>query len=155
MNTCPCGSGASYTDCCQPIHLNPSNALLPEQLMRARYCAHVLGLVDFVIETYHPSCQAEQEREQIAASVQSQWLKLEVLGHAKGAHEDEGFVHFKAHFSDGQQAHCLEENSRFLRHNHRWYYIDGTFPDTPLQPKIGRNDPCRCGSGKKFKKCCG
>jgi uncharacterized protein len=19
----------------------------------------------------------------------------------------------------------------------------------------GRNDPCRCGSGKKFKKCCG
>lgn len=22
-------------------------------------------------------------------------------------------------------------------------------------PKIGRNDPCPCGSGKKFKKCCG
>ena len=22
-------------------------------------------------------------------------------------------------------------------------------------PKIGRNDPCTCGSGKKFKKCCG
>jgi uncharacterized protein YecA (UPF0149 family) len=21
-------------------------------------------------------------------------------------------------------------------------------------PKIGRNDPCPCGSGKKFKKCC-
>ena len=21
--------------------------------------------------------------------------------------------------------------------------------------KIGRNDPCSCGSGKKFKKCCG
>jgi uncharacterized protein len=34
--------------------------------------------------------------------------------------------------------------------------IDGT----PLQPsyassKVGRNDPCPCGSGKKFKKCCG
>jgi len=23
------------------------------------------------------------------------------------------------------------------------------------QPKIGRNDPCTCGSGKKYKKCCG
>ncbi|OVE81226.1 preprotein translocase subunit SecA [bacterium K02(2017)] len=23
------------------------------------------------------------------------------------------------------------------------------------QPKIGRNDPCDCGSGKKYKKCCG
>jgi len=25
----------------------------------------------------------------------------------------------------------------------------------PAVPKIGRNDPCPCGSGKKFKKCCG
>ncbi|MFZ4547159.1 MAG: SEC-C metal-binding domain-containing protein [Bacteroidales bacterium] len=24
----------------------------------------------------------------------------------------------------------------------------------PAAPKIGRNDPCTCGSGKKFKKCC-
>jgi len=23
------------------------------------------------------------------------------------------------------------------------------------QKKIGRNDPCPCGSGKKYKKCCG
>jgi preprotein translocase subunit SecA len=23
------------------------------------------------------------------------------------------------------------------------------------QPKVGRNDPCVCGSGKKYKKCCG
>ena len=22
-------------------------------------------------------------------------------------------------------------------------------------PKVGRNEPCSCGSGKKFKKCCG
>ena len=22
-------------------------------------------------------------------------------------------------------------------------------------PKVGRNDPCSCNSGKKFKKCCG
>ncbi|HEX5391670.1 MAG TPA: DUF1186 domain-containing protein [Rhodocyclaceae bacterium] len=31
------------------------------------------------------------------------------------------------------------------------------FPDTYVReaPKVGRNDPCPCGSGKKFKKCCG
>jgi len=23
------------------------------------------------------------------------------------------------------------------------------------EPKLGRNDPCHCGSGKKFKKCHG
>jgi hypothetical protein len=25
----------------------------------------------------------------------------------------------------------------------------------PQAPKQGRNEPCACGSGKKFKKCCG
>ena len=28
-------------------------------------------------------------------------------------------------------------------------------PYVRSSPKIGRNDPCSCGSGKKFKKCCG
>ena len=28
-------------------------------------------------------------------------------------------------------------------------------PIVRKQPKVGRNDPCHCGSGKKFKKCCG
>jgi uncharacterized protein len=30
----------------------------------------------------------------------------------------------------------------------------GVKPSTPT-PRPGRNDPCRCGSGKKFKRCCG
>ena len=54
---------------------------------------------------------------------------------------------------------------------HGWHYIIGFEPDKPedisdlekaLNPpkpaqseKIGRNDPCKCGSGKKYKKCCG
>ena len=25
----------------------------------------------------------------------------------------------------------------------------------PAGPSVGRNDPCHCGSGKKYKKCCG
>ena len=29
-------------------------------------------------------------------------------------------------------------------------------PQTPVATeKVGRNDPCPCGSGKKFKNCCG
>jgi preprotein translocase subunit SecA len=27
--------------------------------------------------------------------------------------------------------------------------------NAPVQKHIGRNDPCPCGSGKKYKKCCG
>ena len=37
-----------------------------------------------------------------------------------------------------------------------WYEED--MPQTPYrrtEKKIGRNDPCPCGSGKKYKKCCG
>jgi preprotein translocase subunit SecA len=28
-------------------------------------------------------------------------------------------------------------------------------PMTRMEPKVGRNDPCPCGSGKKYKQCCG
>ena len=34
-----------------------------------------------------------------------------------------------------------------------WDDIDGSYVRD--SPKIGRNDPCPCGSGKKYKKCCG
>ncbi len=30
-----------------------------------------------------------------------------------------------------------------------------TMPIVRAAPKVGRNDPCPCGSGKKVKKCCG
>ncbi len=33
---------------------------------------------------------------------------------------------------------------------------DGSVKRQPRKvQKIGRNDPCPCGSGKKYKKCCG
>lgn len=35
------------------------------------------------------------------------------------------------------------------------YVYDGTETYRRIQPKVGRNDPCPCGSGKKYKKCCG
>jgi preprotein translocase subunit SecA len=55
---------------------------------------------------------------------------------------------------------------------HGWFHITGIEPDNPeditdlelalnpvlpvkVEPKPGRNDPCPCGSGKKYKKCCG
>ncbi len=161
MELCPCGSGKTYQDCCQPIHLDASNAITPEQLMRSRYCAHVKQLTDFVVETYHPDCHAEQERDAIQASIMSQWVGLDVMGTEPGRDENEGFVTFSARFIDDGQEYQLTERSRFIRLDGRWYYIDGTFPDQgkprdcSAGNKVGRNDPCPCGSGKKFKKCCG
>jgi hypothetical protein len=43
-------------------------------------------------------------------------------------------------------------------HAHHHHHDDGHAPETPYvreTPKVGRNDPCPCGSGKKFKKCHG
>ncbi|WPC73125.1 YchJ family protein [Vibrio porteresiae] len=155
MTLCYCNSGLAYSDCCQPVHHDHANAKTPEQLMRARYSAHVLKLVDFIVATYHPSCNAEQDRAEIAASANSHWNKLEVLSTDEGSNDSEGYVHFKAHFSDHGQTYCLEERSRFLREGQLWYYVDGEFPQTTTHSKVGRNDPCPCGSGKKYKKCCG
>ncbi|NOH98207.1 YchJ family protein [Vibrio sp. 99-70-13A1] len=171
MSLCPCCSNLAYQQCCEPAHINHSNAVTPEQLMRSRYSAHVLGLVDYVITTYHPNCNAEAQREGIAESINSDWAGLEVIVTAEGSHENEGFVEFKAYFNDGAEQFCMQERSRFVRDNGLWYYIDGTFPDQEsdheepeIDPrlnqtvesfKIGRNDPCICGSGKKYKKCCG
>ncbi|RDL31755.1 hypothetical protein BC461_08205 [Photobacterium damselae] len=134
--------------------------------MRARYSAHVLGLMDFVVATYHPSCEAEQYRDAIADSVHSTWLGLDVLN-SEIAPSGEGFVEFKAYYQDGKDEYVLQERSRFLQEevdgNKLWFYIDGEYPqaqeESVSQPansnKIGRNDPCLCGSGKKYKKCCG
>ncbi|KJY83119.1 hypothetical protein TW81_08890 [Vibrio galatheae] len=170
MNLCPCGSLKDYNQCCEPIHNNHSLANTPEQLMRSRYSAHVKGLVDYVVNTYHPSCHAENEREAIAQSIGSDWCGLEVISTENGNNQDEGFVTFKAYFKQDGEQYCLEERSRFLREHQLWYYIDGIFPqsdddkDAIIDPrlnqsvsqiKVGRNDPCICGSGKKYKKCCG
>ncbi|WP_414104685.1 SEC-C metal-binding domain-containing protein [Corynebacterium diphtheriae] len=37
MMNCPCGSGTSYSDCCQPFHTKAKNAPTAELLMRSRY----------------------------------------------------------------------------------------------------------------------
>nr|WP_153447312.1 YchJ family metal-binding protein [Vibrio sp. S11_S32] len=165
---CPCCSNIPYSQCCQPIHNDVTLAKQPEQLMRARYSAHVLKLVDFVVDTYHSSCQAPAQRAAIAESIESQWCRLEVVA-ASSVNNDQGYVEFKAYFMEGENEFCLHERSRFIKENGLWTYIDGFMPQSPqltqsddprlnqsIQSlKVGRNDPCICGSGKKFKKCCG
>ncbi len=47
-------------------------------------------------------------------------------------------------------------NNEKLNDKREERYDDWT-PEQPYvntQPKVGRNDPCPCGSGKKYKKCC-
>ncbi|PFG55910.1 SEC-C motif-containing protein [Vibrio sp. ES.051] len=171
VSSCPCGSSRTYKQCCEIAHNNHADVSTPEQLMRSRYSAHAVGLVDYIVNTYHSSCNAEAQREEIAQSIESDWCKLEVVKAEAGSNEDEGFVEFRAYFNEDGKRYCMSERSRFVKENGLWFYIDGTFPEeepeekrSELDPrlnqsidglKVGRNDPCICGSGKKFKKCCG
>ena len=126
---CPCGSERPYTDCCGPLHDGlqaqpPVHAQTPEALMRSRYSAYVLGLVDYLLATWHPSTSpGELELFPI------KWLGLEVREAAMAG--DAGIVEFVARHRDSNgRADRLHETSRFVREAGRWYYIDGQFPES-------------------------
>lgn len=147
---CPCGSAVEYSLCCQPYLSGTQVAPDPSHLMRSRYSAFVMKDADYLINTWHPNCQAVAFRAEIEAGfARTQWLGLTVFENTGDKVDNEGYVSFIARFNEAGKTGAIIERSRFLKENGRWYYIDGT------RPQIGRNDPCPCGSGKKFKKCCG
>ena len=86
--------------------------------MRSRYSAYVLGLLDYLIATWHPSTEPSE-----LTLPPLKWLGLEVR-HAQ-TEGDAGIVEFVARYRDNGRADRLTETSRFARHNGRWYYIDG------------------------------
>lgn len=154
--SCPCGSGLTYDDCCGPI-IAGAPAPTAEALMRSRYTAYVLGALDHVERTHAPEIRADFNRAEAERNVaEVEWLSLDV----QRAEEDgnAGTVEFTIRFRrDGQELRH-HELSRFRREDGQWFYVDGDV--NPKQPprrvvKVGRNDPCPCGSGKKHKKCCG
>ncbi|MFC2992337.1 YchJ family protein [Halomonas tibetensis] len=143
---CPCGSGRPLTDCCARHHAGVP-APTPEALMRSRYSAFVLDLPDYLLATWHPSSRPSS----LGADAATVWKRLEVL--ESGEEDERGWVHFRATFREGKHWSLLEESSRFVREAGRWFYLDGSPAVHRLKP--GRNAPCPCGSGRKFKSCCG
>lgn len=149
---CLCGSGITQEMCCQPYLLGERYASTPVALMRSRYSAYVMKDADYLIDSWHPECSALSWRENlIEGFANTQWLGLRVISEQAGKDINEGYVEFAARYQEqGTELSTLvHERSRFLRINERWYYIDG------IKPQTGRNDICPCGSGKKYKKCCG
>ncbi len=170
---CPCGRmepGANgkvarklFSVCCKPFIQGDTKPDYCEQLMRSRYSAYTLGDADYLIQTWHPSKQALLNRNDLLQSAkETEWLSLDVV---KNDQEGSfGTVEFNAFYrqrrSDNNAGHtndksisCMHEVSRFEKIADQWYYFDGEL-DANNQIKVGRNDPCPCGSGKKYKKCC-
>ncbi len=161
---CPCGSGRLQENCCIPYiegNVWPADA---QTLMRSRYTAYVLKRYQWLVESTHPEYRENISVETISETARDvHWIGLDIRSVAQdvpAGEKGERFdvVEFYAYYElDGLRQ--LAERSFFQRKDGKVYYVDGV----PLKPeayhrdgpKVGRNDPCPCGSGKKYKKCCG
>lgn len=160
MEPCPCKSGKNYEECCEPLHLGERVAQSAEELMRSRYAAYAKTQVDYLMETTLPSQRSRHDFDGIQAwSENSTWEGLEIVETEAGGPEDEeGVVEFVALYNENGKERRHHERSNFRKVNDKWYYHNGkTLHNKPVvreHPKVGRNDPCPCGSGRKYKKCC-
>ncbi|WP_028111030.1 YchJ family protein [Ferrimonas futtsuensis] len=151
MSLCHCGGPLPFERCCQPFHLGKALATTPEQLMRSRYSAFVTAQASYLLTTHDPETRQGLTEQVLKQSCEeSDFVGLQITD-VPPCEQDEGVVEFRAWYRQGKEILALWERSRFRRLESRWYYHSGE-----IQPavKLGRNDLCPCGSGKKAKKCC-
>jgi SEC-C motif-containing protein len=153
---CPCGSGQSFGSCCGAILAGRRPAATAEELMRARFTAHVRQDFAFLHRTYRPTARLPYVED--PAKPATQWTRLVVHRHEPGATPDTATVDFSAYGTEEGREVVLHEKAEFARDDGAWIYTralrEGPAPFKAAAPKPGRNDPCPCGSGKKYKHCC-
>ena len=158
---CSCGSELDYENCCEPIISGKIKAQTAEKLMRARFTAYCQKNIDFVEATHDPKTKKDFDRASSEEwAQQTDWLSLKILQvEGGGESEDKGLVEFVAEYESKEGKREHREISTFTKRNSKWYFSDAKAPESQTVvregEKVGRNDPCPCGSGKKHKKCCG
>ena len=156
---CPCGSGANFGDCCARVINGEREAETAEELMRARYSAFASGAIDFIVASTHSSTRQEVDIPYTTDwSQNSTWQGLQII-ETKEVDENRSLVSFEAKFTQNGKEQTHREKSVFEREGGKWRFVTGDELKNPTvryeTPRPGRNDPCPCGSGKKYKKCCG
>ena len=116
---CPCGTGATYDDCCGRLHRGAAEAETAEELMRSRYAAYAVAHLDHVFRTWHPRTRPDDlDRQRL------EWTGLEILDVVNGGpDDDQGIVEFAAHYLGPGGAGTLHERSTFERRGGRWVYV--------------------------------
>jgi len=161
MSLCPCGSGLEFDDCCGPLIAGERTAVSAEALMRSRYAAYVEGAIPYLGKSLHPDFRNDYDEAATRRwAGNALWTGLEIVSVADGGPDDQqGTVEFVASYKEKGVMRQHHEIGQFRKLGDTWYYTEGKLvpPNTlrHAQPKTGRNDPCPCGSGKKYKKCCG
>ncbi|WP_457857749.1 YchJ family protein [Psychrobacter pulmonis] len=170
---CPCqinpvseaiGAPLLYQDCCQPYHdglLNKEadgiKAETAKRLMRTRYSAFVLVKPNYIVKTTIPAQQNLLDIKAIENwAKETDWAGLEIVTHTPKLGKRHAQVEFKAYFKTNENLQAHHELSAFVKvtdknsNNARWYFLDPT-----VSMSVSQKQPCSCGSGEKFKRCCG
>jgi len=157
----PTQDPAALAAYCEPFLRGDKLPETAAELMASRYVAYTRGNVDYLVETHAPSTRDDIDRAATEEwARRATWRSLEIVSTERGgAGDDAGEVEFIARYVLDGAEHAHHERSQFERSDGRWYFVNGERVAAPpirrQAPKVGRNDPCPCGSGKKHKKCCG
>ena len=153
---CPCGSGKQFGACCA-LYINGASAPDAQALMRSRYTAYVVGALDHVAATHAPEVRDDfnrAEAERLARICEFQELDIRNVVENGDTAQIDFVIRFRRDNKDMMQVELAE----FRRESGRWLYAGGKLSSQVSQrtvTRVGRNDACPCGSGKKAKKCCG
>lgn len=153
---CPCGSENLYSECCGRFLSGAQKATTAELLMRSRFTAFALQNETYLLQSWDKNTRPEHID---FSQEQCEWQKLEIVMTKKGqANDAKGVVEFKAYYRSNDEDYVMNEISRFTKTAGAWHYLDGkvkSIAKVGAQVNQGKNAPCPCGSGKKFKRCCG
>ena len=178
---CFCGSNKAFASCCKPFIVREVNQTgdkqanqqtfpeTPEQLMRSRFSAYVVGNGQYIFDTYAKSSQASQSVEEINDwSKSCTWLALQIHSinnnNVVTANSSEQYVEFSAYYITDNFLCELRENSRFVlessalegtvseyntkneNQSQQWRYIDGDIIKHSELSKIKRKELCPCNN---------
>ena len=153
---CLCGSGKPYSLCCHPFHFEIELPVTAESLMRSRFTAYAIQNEGYLLQTWDAT---KRPKKIDFSKEEAEWTQLEIVNIKKGKEKDsKGIVDFKAYYMLENEEYVMNEMSRFKKTQGKWYYLGGLVKSVgkvKQQKKQGKNAPCPCGSGKKFKRCCG
>ncbi len=170
---CYCGSKNKFENCCEPLLKLAQHASTAEKLMRSRYSAFVTKNIKYLKNTLASESRSDfDEKSTKEWADQAEWLGLEILSTTEGQESDsKGTVEFMAKYKVNNEVLEHHEVAHFSKDSKGiWYFVDGdghTHKEGETHThhkkvetfqregdKVGRNEPCPCGSGKKYKKCC-
>jgi SEC-C motif-containing protein len=126
-NSCPCGSGLSYSACCESVISGRKDAITAQELMRSRYTAFTIANVDYLMRSHSAKTRPVKERKSIEKWVKSvKWMGLTIIQTQGGEASDEvGYVEFKALYLENGKPQQIHEKSLFRRENGKWVYVSG------------------------------